>query len=358
MTASTTLDPSTDNVHLLYTTYVPFNAYIKGLITLFLDLPPMVAQAYAESGAKFKSEEPMKQAWNVRRRQDRRWLHNLVERRDELAPNQREIQAFIRISQLSTPMQMHDALERDDVLPNVKHLYIILLHERREAIKMLGLGETDAVKDWWSMEKAWTLGGDLPGEGARHVAREAWDKRPEEEAAAWPDEADLNAMIPGHGFEEMSTMQPAGPLLPPDFKDLEGSGVKVAEWDDTVAGGSDYGSEEVEMGEEVTEETIQKIEEGSHAREEELGAKIEAWDAGEGGVGMEENWQIWSEEEETELAEAGEVGMEDNGDTRGEEEKTQSAREPLMGWRFLEPGEVIFWEQPKTPEHQIINYDS
>lgn len=333
MIASTTLDPSTDIVHLLHTTHVPFNTYIKGLITLLLDYPPLVAQSYAESGAKFKSEEPIKQAWNVRRRQDRRWLHDLVKRRDELAPNERELQAFIRISQLSTPIQMLNALERDDVLPKVKHLYIILLHERREAIKMLQLGDTDAVKDWWSTEKAWTLGGDLPEEGARHVAREAWDKRPEEEVAAGPDVANLTAMIPGHGFKEMSTMQFGAPLLPPGFDDLEGSGVRVAEWNSTVAGGSDYGSEEVEMGEEMTEESIQKFEEGSQAREEELVAKVEAWDAGEGGVGME-----------------------DNGDTRGEEEHTKAAGGQLRGWRMLEPGEVVSWE-PKTPEHQIINYE-
>lgn len=355
MIASTTLYPFTDIVHLLHTTHALFNAYTKGLITFLLDLPPLVAQFYAESGAKFKSDEPIKQAWNVRRRQDRRWLHDLVKRRDELAPNEREIQAFTRISQLSTPMQMHDALESDDILPKVKHLYIILLHERREATNMLQLSDTDPVKDWWSMDKAWTLGGDLPEEGARHVAREAWDKQPEEEAAAGLDELNLNAMIPCHGFEEMSNMQLAGPLLPPDFKDLERSGVNVAEWDETVAGGSDYESEEVDLGEETTEESIQKFEEGSEAREEGLGAKIERWDAGEGSVGTEENWQIWSEEE-TELTEAGDEGKEDNGDTRGEEEETHLAREPFMGWRFLEPGEVVRWEQPKTPES--INYDS
>ena len=83
---------------------------------------------------------------------------------------------------------------------------------------MLQLGDTDAVEDRWSKEKAWTLGGDLPEEGARHIAREAWDKHSEEEVAVRPDWANSTAMIHRH---ETLTMQFATPLLLPGFDDVE-----------------------------------------------------------------------------------------------------------------------------------------
>ena len=297
---------------------------------------------FADSGIERKSEEEIKREWNANRRQDRRWLDDLIKRGDELAPTDRERQAFTRISRLSTLEEIYYALEEDDVLRHVKKLYIIVLHERREAIKTLQLRNTKVVKDWWSKEQAWTLGGDLPEQGARDVASGAWNSLPKEDVAVRSDWANSTATIHSQGVEGNPKTPFRAPLLPPDFEDLKGSGVRVAEWDSTIAGGSEYGSEEVEMGEEITEEVIRKFEEGSLAGEEEFHAKVAGWDNGARSGGVEDNGEIWCEEEDTEAAEG------------------QST-----GWRSPKPGDRVFREREtaqvnegfKTPEHQMISDD-
>lgn len=86
---------------------------------------------------------------------------------------------------------------------------IVLLHERKEAIKTLQLHDTTAVQDWWSKEKPRILGGDMPEEGARDIAYEAayeaYYKRPEEDTAHSKDDKDP--------FRRMSS-QETPPLAP------------------------------------------------------------------------------------------------------------------------------------------------
>ena len=106
-------------------------------------------------------------------------------------------------------------------MQNVKHLYITPLHERKVAKSTLQLRNTDVEKDWWSKEKAWTLGSDLPEQGARHIPWEAWNRYPKEEVAVGPDWANSTATIHGHNVEEVPTMQFGTPLLPPRFDDVE-----------------------------------------------------------------------------------------------------------------------------------------
>lgn len=232
---------------------------------------------------------------------------------------------------LSTLDEIHEALEEDDVLRKMKFLYIIVLQERKEAIKTLRLRDTNVVQDWWSLEKPWILGGDLPEEGARDIAYAAYYQRPEENVAEGQTWANPTARIHGHDIAPFPNVQFGSPLLSPGFDNpaLEEPGVEMASGDDS-------GSEEMRA------ERMRRAEDEAQARGEELDAMIAGWDDGAGGVGMQEE-----------------------GETRSEGERTELAPEQFKRWSSLEPEGAASLEletakvneEPRTPEDQIMYYD-
>ena len=89
------------------------------------------------------------------RKQDRRWLHQTIEGQNgAIRLSEREQQAFVALTKLPTDQLLYEALTEWRMFENVKMLYARLLKERDKARKDQGIKyHTDAVKDWWVVQK-------------------------------------------------------------------------------------------------------------------------------------------------------------------------------------------------------------
>ena len=108
-----------------------------------------------------------------RRKQLRRWFHDLIERDDPRRPKfGHEVVAFNKLTKLRTDGELMEQLKLDTVSSVVKDLFARVFRERATALEMKGENDSDVdVEDWWGTGSEMKQpGGVAGGKGGEAVS--------------------------------------------------------------------------------------------------------------------------------------------------------------------------------------------
>ena len=100
-----------------------------------------------------------------RRKQLRRWFHDLIERDDPRRPKfAHDVVAFNKLTKLRTDEELIEQLKGDDTSPVVKDLFDRVFIERAKAAGVDEEGNMDVeVKDWWGIGPEMEQPGEVVG---------------------------------------------------------------------------------------------------------------------------------------------------------------------------------------------------
>lgn len=110
-----------------------------------------------------------------RRKQLRRWCHDLIERRDPGHPRfGKDIDSFIKLTKVKTDGELMEQFKLDTVRSVVKDLFARAFRERATALKMKGGKDSDVdVEDWWGTGSEMKQPGGVVGrKGGEAVSNE------------------------------------------------------------------------------------------------------------------------------------------------------------------------------------------
>ena len=152
----------------------------------------------------------LEQARLAARRQDRRWLDQVIGRQnDAMCPSEPERVAFVALTRLPTDQLLYTALTEWNMFEKVKMLYARLLRERNRARKDQGIKyHTDAVADWWFVRKAEKKA--KKGKKGKEVA-----EHEENEGYTEVDWESLGMSIPGEKEKERGILEMDMPFRGP-----------------------------------------------------------------------------------------------------------------------------------------------